>query len=208
MTVSLTGADDFYFVLGTYTGTAGPAGQSAAWNNEGKSTEGGLSAEAWGRPQLEKMLAITQKDHEVVDFYPQAQAIAMENDAAYAPREGSLTDEARWECPEHEEIEAKSKYTADELNGLAKDAIRQVYGLRDEALSLMEEVDDEPDFRFVMEGDTLMFHAWFALTQNPSDDPNEWPEWTAGDGQYVVVINSETGVVEDVIYDTCLNGNG
>ena len=50
--------------------------------------------------------------------------------------------------------------------------------------------------------------VFFSLQQKPSPAPDEWPEWTEMDGQYYVSVNVETGVIENVVYDSGLNGNG
>ena len=88
----------------------------------------------------------------------------------------------------------------------ALEAVREIYALNEEQAALLTLNDMEPDFMYVEEGGKLIYQALLSLCQK--DDGSGFPEWTEKDGQYIVFIDAETGIVEDLIYDTTLNGNG
>ena len=47
-----------------------------------------------------------------------------------------------------------------------------------------------------------------SLQQQVSDDPSAFVPFTQRDGVYWVDVNVETGVIEDLLYDSQLGGNG
>lgn len=210
--VTLRGQDNLYWVLGTYTGSSDG---KAEWSNEGKQTYGGFEAPAWDALQLHQMIELTRKEHEVGSYYHQSVSIAMRDDPEYSElREPDpmLINEHGFEMtvphPDHETIETKSKFTREELNRIAVNVITETYGLDSDATEKVHEVDSEPDFRYEIKDGQLIFHAWLELQQSSEIDSKGFNVFTEHDGQYLVVIDAETGVVEDVVYDALLNGNG
>ena len=210
--VTLRGQDNLYWVLGTYTGSSDG---KAEWSNEGKQTYGGFEAPAWDALQLHQMIELTRKEHEVGSYYHQSVSIAMRDDPEYSElREPDpmLIYEHGFEMtvphPDHETIETKSKFTREELNRIAVNVITETYGLDSGATEKVHEVDSEPDFRYEIKDGQLIYHAWLELQQSSEIDSKGFNVFTEHDGQYLVVINAETGVVEDVVYDALLNGNG
>lgn len=210
--VTLRGQDNLYWVLGTYTGSSDG---KAEWSNEGKQTYGGFEAPAWDALQLHQMIELTRKEHEVGSYYHQSVSIAMRDDPEYSElREPDpmLIYEHGFEMtvphPDHETIETKSKFTREELNRIAVNVITETYGLDSDATEKVHEVDSEPDFRYEIKDGQLIYHAWLELQQSSEIDSKGFNVFTEHDGQYLVVINAETGVVEDVVYDALLNGNG
>lgn len=210
--VTLRGQDNLYWVLGTYTGSSDG---KAEWSNEGKQTYGGFEAPAWDALQLHQMIELTRKEHEVGSYYHQSVSIAMRDDPEYSElREPDpmLINEHGFEMtvphPDHETIETKSKFTREELNRIAVNVITETYGLDSDATEKVHEVDSEPDFRYEIKDGQLIYHAWLELQQSSEIDSKGFNVFTEHDGQYLVVIDAETGVVEDVVYDALLNGNG
>ena len=210
--VTLRGQDNLYWVLGTYTGSSDG---KAEWSNEGKQTYGGFEAPAWDALQLHQMIELTRKEHEVGSYYHQSVSIAMRDDPEYSElREPDpmLIYEHGFEMtvphPDHETIETKSKFTREELNRIAVNVITETYGLDSDATEKVHEVDSEPDFRYEIKDGQLIYHAWLELQQSSEIDSKGFNVFTEHDGQYLVVIDAETGVVEDVVYDALLNGNG
>lgn len=210
--VTLRGQDNLYWVLGTYTGSSDG---KAEWSNEGKQTYGGFEAPAWDALQLHQMIELTRKEHEVGSYYHQSVSIAMRDDPEYSElREPDpmLIYEHGFEMtvphPDHETIETKSKFTREELNRIAVNVITETYGLDSGATEKVHEVDSEPDFRYEIKDGQLIYHAWLELQQSSEIDSKGFNVFTEHDGQYLVVIDAETGVVEDVVYDALLNGNG
>ena len=52
-----------------------------------------------------------------------------------------------------------------------------------------------------MQGNTPIAEPYYWLTLNEG-------AWTAGDGIYIVEVNAESGVIEGIIYDSGIAGNG
>jgi hypothetical protein len=213
VTVVLTGANDLYYVLGVYTGTSDGTKASASWSNEGKKTNEGFRAEAWDKKQLQQMVAISGTQRTMRPYYDAAMEIAEASDPDYKQPEEyhTLTEEFEWETttahPTHDEIEARSKFSKNELVEIARTAVQETYDLTDEQMKALETEEGEPDFRYVIEDDQLIYRAWLHLAL-AADEDDGITFWVPGDGSYVVVINAETGIVDDIIYDAELCGEG
>ena len=95
-----------------------------------------------------------------------------------------------------------AKLTMEEAEALAKQALQATYGLTQaqiEKLSAME------DFTcMTMQDGKAVAECWYALRQS-EDERNMYTE---GDGTYIVYVNLETGVIEDVKRMSGLAGNG
>lgn len=209
ITVTLRGTDQFYWVLGTYTGSSDGKSTTASWSNEGKQTYGGFDAPAWDALQLHQMVELARKERDTDAFFHQAVAIARRDDPDYTalrPKDPMLIPEHDFELtvphPDHETIEAKSRFTKAELNDIAIVAIIETYQLDENVAEKLCEVDSEPDFRYEIKDGQLIYHAWMGLQQSDYVPGNEH------DGQYLVIINAETGIVEDVLYDALLTAAG
>ena len=206
LTLTLSGDSDFYYVLGTYTATVSGEGATASWSNEGKNTDGGFAAEAWNYVQLKDMVRISIRDNGYYSYFPLATAVARQEDPDYYFHE----DTGLYMLPEHpadpEIIAERGKMTPEAMGKSALEAVREIYALNEEQAALLTLNDMEPDFMYVEEGGKLIYQALLSLCQK--DDGSGFPEWTEKDGQYIVFIDAETGIVEDLIYDTTLNGNG
>ena len=213
ITVTLRGADSYYWVLGTYTGSSD--GKTASWSNEGKETYGGFDAPAWEALQLHQMVELARKEHTTGAFFPQAKAIARRDDPDYTeprPEDPMLIYEHEFEInvphPDHETIQKQSKYTKTELDEIAIAVIGENYDLDSDILAKICVVDSEPDFRYEIKDGQLIYRSWLMLQQITEMDPNGLTPISEHDGQYLVVINAETGVVEDAVYDAMLPGIG
>ena len=212
VTVSLTGTDYYYWVLGTYTGSSDGKSSTASWSNEGKETYGGFDAPAWDALQLHQMVDLARKERDTAGaFFQQAVAIARRDDPDYTeqrPHDPMLIYEHGFELtvphPDHETIEAKSRFTKAELNDIAIAAISETYNLDADVAAKICEIDSEPDFRYEIIDGQLIYHAWMGLQQN---DEEYYPR-SEHDGQYLVIINAETGIIEDVLYDALLTAAG
>ena len=213
--VTLRGTDYYYWVLGTYTGSSDGKSTSASWSNEGKETYGGFDAPAWEALQLHQMVELARKEHTTGAFFPQAKAIAHRDDPEYTelrPEDPMLIYEHEFEInvphPDHETIQKQSKYTKTELDEIAIAVIGENYDLDSDILAKICTVDSEPDFRYEIRDGRLIYRSWLMLQQITEMDPNGLTPISEHDGQYLVVINAETGVVEDVVYDALLPGIG
>lgn len=211
ITVTLRGTDQFYWVLGTYTGSSDGKSTTASWSNEGKQTYGGFDAPAWDALQLHQMVELARKERDTGAFFHQAVAIAQRDDPDYTeqrPQDPMLIYEHGFELtvphPDHETIEAKSKFTKAELNDIAIAAITETYQLDADVATKICEIDSEPDFRYEIKEGQLIYHAWMGLQQSDEDYSDITIPKNEHDGQYLVLINAETGIVEDILYDALL----
>lgn len=211
ITVTLRGTDQFYWVLGTYTGSSDGKSTTASWSNEGKQTYGGFDAPAWDALQLHQMVELARKERDTGAFFHQAVAIAQRDDPDYTEQRSQdpmLIYEHGFELtvphPDHETIEAKSKFTKAELNDIAIAAITETYQLDADVATKICEIDSEPDFRYEIKEGQLIYHAWMGLQQSDEDYSDITIPKNEHDGQYLVLINAETGIVEDILYDALL----
>ena len=215
ITVTLRGQDIYYWVLGTYIGSSDGKITTASWSNEGKQTYGGFDAPAWDALQLHQMVDFARKERDTGAFFHQAVAIAQRDDPEYTelrPEDPMLIYEHGFEIsvphPDHETIEAKGNYSKDQLNDIAIAAITETYELKTDVAEKICEVDSEPDFRYEIKDGQLIYHAWMGLQQSDEDYSDITVPKNEHDGQYLVIINAETSVVEDVVYDAFLLGAG
>lgn len=95
---------------------------------------------------------------------------------------------------------ARAEISPKEALALAKEAIVQRYGLTQEQAGAMELHDTWTGFGMV--DDKPVYDIWFYLWM-VEDGP-----WSEGDGLYGASVNVETGVIEDMDYDSTLGGNG
>lgn len=200
--VTYAGFEDFAYVLGAYTVTVHDGKAQAVWSRDGETTEGGFDASAWGAQQLSQMLSINKETN---SFGQAAQRAAEHAQTAGA---------AQWEAPVPQEAPEGYQswahyYRAQALPrmaiapkdalALAKEAIVQRYGLTQEQAEKLEWHDTWTDFGMVE--DTPVLDVWFWLSMSQDG-------YTEGDGLYGASVNVETGVMEDMHYDSALAGNG
>lgn len=204
--VSYEGFENLSYVLGTYTVTVKDGKASAAWSRDGEDTSGGLDADAWGVEQLAEMLKISTTEHEVKTYFNKANAINAKHGLTFESRiQGAVETEEEY-AARQAEIKALQKLSLEEIDNLARQALSLTYGLTDDQISALRNETDS--YYYCYKNDRPCLEVFFFLQQKTSDDPNIWPEWTEMDGQYWVAVNVETGVIEDILYDSGLNGNG
>ena len=100
------------------------------------------------------------------------------------------------------EAQARAEITRAQAVELARDALAQVYGLTQAQLDRLEWQEDYAPSPYRMEGDMPIITECFWLWQGDGE------AFTAGDGLYTVEVNAQTGVIENVLYDSGLSGNG
>ena len=210
--VTYEGCETLSYVLGTYTVTVNGSKAEAVWSREGEDTSGGLDADAWGIDQLREMLRISTTQHEAKEYLAKAKAINEKHGLSLPPAAWTqLPPETEAEYAARMEkikkdIQAVQKLSYEELSALARQALTMTYHLTEEQEKLLTS-DRDMDVYAYVNGQPCL-EVFFSLQQKPSPAPDEWPEWTEMDGQYYVSVNVETGVIEDVLYDSGLNGNG
>ena len=96
--------------------------------------------------------------------------------------------------------ESEGSLTMEKASAMGKDAVIQEYRLTEEQTN---KLNYEPDSTYISyQNDQPLAHMLFWLWQKDGDT------FTEKDGQYWVTINLKTEVIEDIIYDAGLAGNG
>ena len=209
--------------LGKYTvWVNGGQVEKVEWSLDGKSTEGGFNAPAWGAEQLGEMVKITSKTHDMsrFDLYLKGENVDLyegmdEEERPYnAPPEESWEDadaEIRAEAEafrrEMEEAgkpyKAQSKFTEEELIALGRQGVIQAYDLN---------AEQEKRLQYMDTSFFISYYSSIGLDDRPVFIMNFQSAgeggWQAGDGVYTIMINVLDGTVEYLEYDTTLNGNG
>ena len=208
--VSYEGFENLSYVLGTYTVTVKGNQAAAVWSRDGEDTSDGLDADAWGVEQLSEMLKISTTEHEVKPYFDKANEINKKHGLTFANQaQGPAETEEEYavrRAKTEAEIKALQKLSQEDIMNLACQALALTYGLTENQIKSLRTEEDM--YSYCYQNDQPCLEVFFFLQQKTSDDPNIWPEWTEKDGQYWVSVNVETGVIEDILYDSGLNGNG
>ena len=204
-----TGNWDLEYVLGEYTVTLNGQEATAAWSHDGEDTSGGLDAEAWGVEQLNEMIRLYKETHEMSAYYDKGAAIGKKYrttvEPMVTPPVASGTSEEEWKA-QQSALKEKSKLSENELILIARQAIEAAFGLNADQ---MGKLTHNPGLSWYFEKDGQVYYeACLVLIQQPSADPNVFPDYIQMDGEYSVLINTDTGMVEDIFYDAALAGNG
>ena len=182
------------------------------WSNDGMDTSGGLSAKAWGKEQL-SMLSYDYASTMQQLLDQQGLPSPTPMPAAIAEHVWTEADEAAAQAAldmaEHDnqqrlteiaKAEKAGKISAAKAAELARQAVCQEYSLTESQCS---KLIFEPDSTFITyENEQPMAHLLFWLWQR--DDET----FTIKDGQYWVTVNMTTCMIEDILYDAGLAGNG
>ena len=214
-TVVYSSFDFLRDVLGEYTVSVKDGAAAAVWSHDGESTSGLFDAEAWGKEQLEEMLRTAAERHDLSAFSEKAKAIAEKHKAASS----ELSKGSAWEKTGEAEALAAAKassYSEEDLLALAHDAVVSAYQLTDDQAKMLKFVfeledmaDDTADYLYYrMKDGKPVLTVMLSLQQQTSDDPSAFAPFTERDGVYWVDVNVETGVIEDLLYDSRLGGNG
>ena len=173
------------------------------WTNEGKSTQGGFDAEAWGTEQLEEMVNITGRTHDVNRFYRKIQGEdvnlyeGMDDpipEETVALQENVSEEEAYREAMREQgkDAEARSRYSREELIEMGRQGIIDAY-------ALSQDLQDR--LRFCDEGVLIPYYYQTGADEIPAFkmtfEIGGNDGWKAGDGIYTIDINVLDGTVLD-----------
>ena len=203
--------------MGDYTILVKGSQATVTWSNEGKDISGGLMAEAFGAEQLYLLshdyansmqtlldagkISPKASSNTVPNPRLQGEIEWTEEDQAEADRalaEESAAEEKR--LADIVKAEAMSSLTVEKAAIKAKDAIIEEYKLTGEQT---EKLAYEPDSTYITyEDNQPLAHLLFWLWQKEEDT------FTEKDGQYWVTINLKQEMIEYIIYDAGLAGNG
>ena len=209
--------------IGEYTVMVDGPKATVSWSNEGKDTSGGLSAEAYGPDQLHTI------SYDYGNTMQQLMELGIIPSPDYSPNprlaDGQIDDEewteedqAEWEqalaeveedekqrLAEIAEAESRGKITVEQAADVGKEAIIQEYTLTKEQADKLEY---QPDMIYASyENDEPLINLCYCLWQKEGATFSG-DNFTEKDGQYWVTINLLTGVIEDLVYDSGLAGNG
>lgn len=181
--------------LGIYTITVRDGKAEASWSLDDKYNAGRLEDSAWGPEQIERLLT----DYAAVMQYLQANSKSTEK----APSPASLEMIQEEAARKREEVKAQVLRAATLSLAEAKEnavlALENEYQLSQEQLDLL--MSFEGDETYAIEDNKPLLSLYFFLDQ-------EGEGWKEKDGIYVVTVNLTDGVIEDILYDSALGGNG
>lgn len=194
--------------MGDYTVTVDGGKALVTWSNDGKDTSGGLNAQAYGPKQL----------HEISYNYSAAMQAMREagilnstgTGGQAAMTEEDIKDYEARRAAEKEQVMGQARISLEKAAALALDAICDEYGLSDAQRAKISFEADET--LYFMEDGKPTVHLKYWLWQKPAAESVEnWSygdDFTEKDGQYWVIVNMENSVIEDILYDSGLAGNG
>lgn len=202
-TIIFSGITGMRHVLGEYTVTIRDGDATVTWSKDGESTEGELDAYAWGAKQIEILLEMAMQENGFSRGYHKAQEIRAQMDGedmtVIITKGGDasvvLLDEAQID-------RAVVSISEEEAINIAKAAFMQEYGLTQEQIDMMQYEKDYAGYTYAIRNGKTICEVWFWLHQD------EDVVHTDGDGLYFARINAQTGVIEEMVYDSALAGNG
>lgn len=202
-TIVFSGIEDMQHVLGQYTVTIEDGNATITWSKDGESTEGELDAHAWGAKQIEILLEMAKEEMGFARGYRKAQEIRAEMEegeltVSITKGDGAATIVALDDAADSAEI----SISEEEAIAIAKKAFAAEYGLTQAQLDQMQYEKDYAGYTYAVKDGATICEVWFWLHQQ------EDVYHTDGDGLYSAEINAETGVVENMRYDSALAGNG
>ena len=194
VTVTYRGAGVYEYVLGEYTVTVKDGSAVASWSHDGEDT--GFDGPAWGAEQLAVMAA---------------DAKVSRNGDRFAPKAAELT--AELSAGDRADPEGLAQGTLDgaeraRLVALAKDAVREVYGLTEAQLDALQYVEELSGFLPAGKDSRRVYNVNLQLMQDQSPDESGMTEFIEGDGSYDVAVDIAGNAIESVSYDSGLAGNG
>ena len=178
--------------LGVYTVTVKNGKAEAVWSHDGEDTSGGLEAKAWGKEQAEMLVT----DYSAVMRYLQSNPgnLPKPADTSFL----SMEEHEKAVLKTKEKVQSAAKITLEQAKEIAVAALVGEYVLTDEQAALLQIFDGDETYAFIE--DRSIVSLYYHLTQSE--------EWVEKDGIYVVIVNLETGEIEDILYDSALAGNG
>lgn len=202
-TIVFSGMAGMRHVLGQYTVTIRDGDATVSWSKDGESTEGDLDAHAWGAKQIEILLEMAKQENGISRGYHKAQEIRAQMDGEdmtiSITKGGNATI---FKLDDVQIDQACISVSEEEAIAIAKQAFAQEYGLTQEQLDAMLYEKDYAGYTYAVRDGKTICEVWFWLHQD------EDAVHTDGDGLYWARINAESGVVEEMMYDSALAGNG
>lgn len=202
-TIVFSGIEDMQHVLGQYTVTIEDGNAAITWSKDGESTEGELDAHAWGAKQIEILLEMAKEEEGITLGYKKAQEIRAQMEDGEVTVSITKGDDAAIIVALDDAADSvEISISEEEAIAIAKEAFAAEYGLTQAQLDAMQYEKDYAGYTYAVKDGMTICEVWFWLHQQ------EGVYHTDGDGLYSAEINAETGVVENMRYDSALAGNG
>ena len=202
-TIVFSGMEDMRHVLGEYTVTIRDGEATVSWSKDGQSTEGELDAYAWGAKQIEILLEMAKQENGFSRGYHKAQEIRAQMDGEELTVTITKGGDATVVKLDDAQIDrAVISVSEEEAIAIAKQAFAKEYGLTQQQLDQMIYEKDYAGYTYAIRDGKTICEVWFWLHQNEDVVHSD------GDGLYWARINAESGVVEEMMYDSALAGNG
>lgn len=180
--------------IGVYTVYVNGGKATSTWSLMGVETDGGLDAPAWGAMQL----ALYTEDYAGTRRYlKENNMLAASYPDLSIPYDEYISQQQKTRAA----VEAKQKISLSEAKQLAREALIAEYGLSEEQnaqLIIYSGEDDQTIYKY--ENDQALISLFFHLAQGK--------EWTEKDGIYVVTVDVENAVIDNIFYDSGLAGHG
>lgn len=191
------GIDVLEELLGTYTIRVEKGSvRTADWNLKDVSY-------AWGMEKLQTISEICKQEHGYAQVTDEAcqtlRKLGLQPASASVATEEEIEALIKKQDEEAERAKQLARLEWAEIDRLARAAIQDRYGLSDAQIAQMELVEESSWWK--MEMDNPIVEPYYWLNQKEG-------EWTEGDGIYIVEMNAETGVIEGIVYDSAIAGNG
>lgn len=202
-TIIFSGMTGLHHVLGEYTVTIRDGDATVSWSKDGESTEGDLDAHAWGAKQIEILLEMARQENGFSRGYHKAQEIRAQMDGEELTVTISKGGDATIVKLDEVQLDrAVVSISEEEAIAIAKQAFAQEYGLTQEQLDKMLYEKDYAGYTYAIRDGVTICEVWFWLHQDEDVVPSD------GDGLYWARINAQNGVIEEMMYDSALAGNG
>ncbi len=201
--VYYAGVGAYEYVLGEYTSVVADGKAEITWSHDGEDTAGGFDAKAWGAVQLSEML---KEGTDLTVCYRKATAIAERNGAVIEiPTFDEAEAMAQWQREQREAETAKkaAKLTVHEMEAIAREALSVRYQFTPEQAACLMRQEDSVGYALHGENNLPVYRFYFALGYIEDGYQGE-----SGRGIYHVAVNVESGVIEDMLYDSALGGCG
>lgn len=193
--VTYTSSENFRNVMGEYTALVKDGRAEVTWDLDGVSTEG-PDAKAWGPEQLKEIMAWNEEHGTLTPWIEKAAALGGAVETPEDPDAVGGEEYGRMRDQQSAEAQAAAKLTEQEMADIAKAALVKRYGMTEETAAQLEYYIPpySPEVRYVVENGRYCFEAEYLLYLDKAD-PH-----ASLNGAYVVTVNVETGVIENMTY--------
>ena len=197
--------DNFIYVLGNYYAVIKDGKAEVRWSRDGAITAGGFDADAWGAEQLAEMLRINRETNSMSPYAEKAAQIAASHgiiiDSTAIPTAETIEALQRRQQENAEKARSAAKLSLTEMETHAREALALRYNLSQDQICHLAWYE-ESSYYMMYNEEKPCYEFYFALGYDEDGYQG------AGSGIYMAAVNVEPGVVENLIYDSGLGGNG